>query len=478
MRSGLFDGPREGAVRLVEEQVGERDARADGERRVHAVPGACHRPLLGRVDFRTHEERAPRRPRDQHAGRRRIVHDLAVVGRLLVRRDDERRREPPAGELLRDARVVRHHDERGVAALEHRLLVLERRERDRIGRRVTRDHRRKLQAPVRRIGERRIVQHESRRHVPVGRNRFVARDVAQYLTPLRPAARHAHREAAPGRAARGAHAPRARPAEPQHQFEVVLLRIGDHDARCVAEHHLHRLARVVLGARVVAVERIERPREEPDAVLERVAAGSAAGESAVLLPCVVVDEQVDVAPVAAFARQHLGERPRVRTVGRGVASEQVQRESREDVAPPAADLALPGGGERAVRAAGLLQVADALLGDPTVRRRVHRYAVEHRDEELLALPDDRWLHGRRRSLLVVPVADVAHLLVALRGAALPRGRQVREPELLELGLCAPHGIHAGRRTRVRRRRSDRTGIAENLRARGRRSGRDEQQHQD
>jgi len=200
----------------------------------------------------------------------------------------------------------------------------------------------------------------------------------------------------------------------------------------------------VLGARVVSVERIERAREEPGAVLERLALGIVAGEPPVLLPRVVVDEQFDAAPVAAIARQHLAERVRVRTVGRRVPAEQVQRESAENVAPPAADLALLRGGVCAVQPPRISEITNTLLDSPSLGRRMNGGRVEHRDQ-IVAEPLDRHrLQWRRRSLLIVPIADVAHLLVALCGPAASRARQAVEMHPLEIGLRAAHRYDADR----------------------------------
>ena len=133
----------------------------------------------------------------------------------------------------------------------------------------------------------------------------------------------------------------------------------------------------MLGAAVVAGERVERLGEPPQPLLERAAL--VAGEPPVAPGQLAVEQQRHVGPATPFVARHVPQGGPKRGVRAGVVPGDVLREARQRLAPPRRGAARLGGGERVGAAAALEQVAHPLARDPVVTWDRSRRRVEPRD---------------------------------------------------------------------------------------------------
>ena len=237
----------------------------------------------------------------------------------------------------------------------------------------------------------------------------------------------------------GALRPGDRPAVTQGQLAFILVEAHRVRRRRVFDEIRHHQARVIFGARVIAAPGQHRPREPPDTLLEGQPAGAIM--LAIRAKLVIGQQQFQVTPRTAFAVAHEPQRPLVRAVGFLETTGDVERESSQRATPPLARRTGLSGVNGLVVPTRLGQVPDALARDPSVVRVHAADGVDLLDEAIPRLRDAFRLVWRRRTVLLVPVAETADLLVAPVGSrAHGECRRVPAAERLESFLGRAQGL--------------------------------------
>ena len=234
--------------------------------------------------------------------------------------------------------------------------------------------------------------------------------------------------------------PGARPAESEQQFAFVHVKAVLVGPGGVAQEQRHRHAREVLGAGVVPLHRIQGSRKEPDPLFERTAPRVGAGKLAVLLARVVVDQQGNAAPVTAVHGEHAAECHAEHAVGGDILSQQVQGETGQHVTPPPTHAALLRRLQRGRVISRLGKVADTLPAHPPVVGSAAGHGVKECIEPVPMLDDRGRLLWRRWCALVVPVAEPAHLLVAVGRPGGSGSRKIVAAKVFEVRLRAASSV--------------------------------------
>src|SRR5687768_13703330 len=126
--------------------------------------------------------------------------------------------------------------------------------------------------------------------------------------------------------------PRDWPAVAQRQLALVEVEAHRVGGRRVLDKVGHHQPRVILGAGVVAATGEHWPGEPPDALLEGQPAR--APLLAIPLQLVIVEQQLEIAPVAPLAVTHEAQGRFVRAVRLLISAGHMEGESLDGAAPP------------------------------------------------------------------------------------------------------------------------------------------------